>query len=82
MKITYKQLQFMFQVLTDSLTMDAPMTPFKFTHETRKKYAEDIFNQQPDDFVTLEDREKMTAVKVMGGGLIPMDDICPPDAQA
>lgn len=46
MKVSDKQILFMYQVLTDSICILDVDSPFKFDRETRKKYAFEIFNQQ------------------------------------
>jgi hypothetical protein len=56
MKISDKQIQFMYQVLMDSLSIgDGGYGPFKYDRATRKKYAEHIFNQQSDELVEVSD---------------------------
>jgi len=49
MKITEKQLQVLYQVLIDSLCIVGSGSPFKFDRDTRRKYADEILNQQSDE---------------------------------
>ena len=56
MKISEKQLQFLYQVLTDSLVIDdGGSCPFCFNKQTRIKYADEIFNQQSDKLSEVKD---------------------------
>lgn len=47
MKISEKQILFMYQVLLDTMSIVSP--DFKFDRETRKMYANEIFNQQSEE---------------------------------
>ncbi len=50
MIISEKQLLFLYQVLLDSLQITGSYSPFKFDADTRRKHADEIFNQQPTEF--------------------------------
>lgn len=54
MIITEKQLLMMYQVLIDSLPIVGASSPFKFDSDTRRKYADEIFNQQPTELKAIE----------------------------
>ena len=54
MIISEKQLQFMFQVLVDSLAIVGKSSPFKFDKEIRQRYADEIFSQQNEKLKEIE----------------------------
>ncbi len=58
MIISEKQLQFMYQVLLDSMCIVGASSPFKFDRDTRKRYADEIFNQQSNDLKDFSDDNK------------------------
>jgi hypothetical protein len=49
MRITERQLLFLYQVLLDSLPISGSNSPFTYTQEQRKKIADDILNQQSNE---------------------------------
>lgn len=57
MKVSKKQILFMYQVLMDSLPIIGSHSPFKFDQDVRRKYADNIFNQQDDSIVDFDLRE-------------------------
>jgi len=57
MKVTEKQLQMMYQVLVDSLCFVGSNSPFKFDRDTRRKYADEILNQQSDEIKKSQHRK-------------------------
>ena len=54
MKVSQKQIQVMYQVLVDSLCIVGASSPFKFDRDTRRKYADEILNQQSDEIIDLK----------------------------
>jgi hypothetical protein len=55
MIISDKQLQFLYQVLMDSLCIVGASTPFKFGQELRIQMADEIYRQQSDKLRDIKD---------------------------